>query len=389
MDGIYHIGIGFEVIVNAGNCLRISQQPLHFGFRAAVAELQVVQHRVVLLGKALICRLDHGHIRAHLVGVVGHICNCHVGVFDRLFGVAAEGLDQTCRERGDRLHVFVCRQTRCFIGVCSVALQLLGIIFEQCIYAAHQLLIIGVGGNDFLAQLDSGGPGSGSDSAHRRADALEDAAQLFKLVTGFFRFLSGIIDLAAHVSGIFRSVVHLIRHFGHRFFCVRIAVAGFGERVVVGFQFALHVVEGGFRVVQLDLPALGAAVVFLKGLRRIFQRLPQHLDLLLLRVDLLVQNLRPGGDSLHGGVVFVELGGHQLHLRAEDLEGLVDVRDGLFELFFTFESDFQTKIVCHTAASFPRRLYDGADRHIDLAIAVCDLDVCAIFAAIDDLAVCG
>ena len=85
---------------------------------------------------------------------------------------------------------------------------------------------------------------------------------------------------------------------------------------------------------------MGAAVIFLKGLRRIFQRLPQHLDLLLLRVDLLVQNLRPGGDSLHGGIVFAELGGHQLHLRAEDLEGLVDVRDGLFELLFALKTDF-------------------------------------------------
>ena len=85
---------------------------------------------------------------------------------------------------------------------------------------------------------------------------------------------------------------------------------------------------------------MGAAVVFLKGLRRIFECLPQHLDFLLLRVDLLVQNLRPGGDGLHGGVVFAELGGHQLHLRAEDLEGLVDVRNGLFELLFALKTDF-------------------------------------------------
>ena len=314
VDSVYHIGIGFEVIVDAGDRLRISQQPLHFGFRAAVAQLQVVQHRVVLLGKALIRRLDHGHIRTHLVGVVGHIRDRHVGVFDRLFGVAAEGLDQTCGERGDRLHVFVCRQTRCFIGVCSVALQFLGVVLEQRIHAAHQLLIVGIGGNDFLTQLDSGGPGSSGDCAHCRADAFENAAQLFKLVAGSLRFLSGIVDFAAHVPGIFCSVVHFICHLGHGFFCVRITVAGFGERVVVGFQFALHVVEGGFRIVQLDLPALGAAVIFLKGLRRIFQRLPQHLDLLLLRVDLLVQNLRPGGDGLHGGVVFAELGGDQLHL---------------------------------------------------------------------------
>ena len=340
MDGIYHIGIGFEVIVDAGDRLRISQQPLHFGFRAAVAELQVVQHRIVLLGKALICRLDHGHIRTHLVGVVGHIRNCHVGILDCLFGVAAERLDQACGERGDRLHVFVCRQTRCFIGVCSVALQLLGIIFEQRVHTAHQLLIVSVSGENFLSQLDGGGPGSGSNCAHCRADAFENAAQLFKLAAGSLRFLSGVVDLTAHVPGIFCGIVHFICHLGHGFFRIRIAVAGFGEGVIVGFQFALHVVEGSFCIVQLDLPALGAAVVFLKGLRRIFQRLPQYFDFLLLRIDLLVQNLRPGGDGLHGGVVFAELGGHQLHLRAEDLEGLVDVRDGLFELPFALKTDF-------------------------------------------------
>ena len=388
MDRVYHIGIGFEVVVDAGDRLGIGQQPLHFGFCTAVAELQVVQHRVVLLGKALIRRLDHGHIRAHFVGVVGHICNCHVGVFDCFFGIAAEGLNQACGERGDRLHVLVCRQTGRFVGVGGVALQFLGVVLEQRIHAAHQLLIIGVGGDNFLAQLDSGGPGSGGDCTHCRADALEDAAQLFKLAAGFFCLLPSIVDLTAHVPGVFCGVVHLIRHLGHRLLRIRIAVAGFGERVVVGFQFALHVVEGGFRIVQLDLPALGAAVVFLKGLRRIFQRLPQHLDFLLLRIDLLVQNLRTGGDGLHGGVVFAELGRHQFHLRAENFEGLVDVRNGLFELLFALKTDFQAEIVCHTAASFPRRSYDGADRHIDRTIVVYDLNVCAILAAVDNLAVC-
>ena len=340
MDGIYHIGIGFEVIVDAGDRLGISKQPLHFRFRAAIAELQVVQHRVVLLGKALIRRLDHGHIRTHFVGIVGHICNCHVGIFDGLFGVAAERLDQACGERGDRLHVLVCRQTGRFVGVGGVALQFLGVVLEQRVHTAYKLLIVGICRNNFLAQLYGGGSGSSSDCTHRRADTLEDTAQLFKLAAGFLRFFSGIVNLAAHVPGVFCGVVHFIRHLGHGLLCIRITVAGFGERVIVGFQFALHVVESGFRIVQLDLPALGAAVVFLKGLRRIFERLPQHLDLLLLRVDLLVQNLRPGSDGLHGGVVFAELRGHQFHLRAEDLEGLVDVRDGLFELLFALKTDF-------------------------------------------------
>ena len=78
------------------------------------------------------------------------IRNCHVGVFDRLFGVAAERLDQTCGERGDRLHVLVCGQTGRFVGIGGVALQFFGIVLEQRIHAAHQLLIVGIGRNNFL-----------------------------------------------------------------------------------------------------------------------------------------------------------------------------------------------------------------------------------------------
>lgn len=57
---------------------------LHFLLCAAVAQLEVIEHRIVLLGKALVGILNGGHIRAHLVGVIGHIRDCHIRIFGRL-----------------------------------------------------------------------------------------------------------------------------------------------------------------------------------------------------------------------------------------------------------------------------------------------------------------
>ena len=108
MNGFHHICIGGDVILDAGYLFRIGKEPLHFLLCAAVAEFQVVQHRIVLLGKALVGVLDGGHIRAHLIGVIGHIRNGHVSVFHSFFGIAAERLNQACGEAGDRLHVVVC-----------------------------------------------------------------------------------------------------------------------------------------------------------------------------------------------------------------------------------------------------------------------------------------
>ena len=110
--------------------VRVLDEALHLLLGAAVAELQVVQHRVVLLGKTLVGILNGGHIRAHLVGVIGHIRDCHIRILCGFLGIAAEGLDQACRERGDRLHVLVGRKSCRFVCVGGIPLDLLRGVLE-------------------------------------------------------------------------------------------------------------------------------------------------------------------------------------------------------------------------------------------------------------------
>ena len=125
MDSFDHIRIGVDVVFNAGDGLRIGKQTLHFRFRAAVTEFEVIEHGVVLLGKALIGVLYGRHIGTHLIGVVRHICDGHVSIFHSFFRITAQGGYQACGEARDRLHIVVCRHPRRLIGVCRILLELL------------------------------------------------------------------------------------------------------------------------------------------------------------------------------------------------------------------------------------------------------------------------
>nr|DAZ47801.1 MAG TPA: hypothetical protein [Caudoviricetes sp.] len=98
MDGVHDVRERFHVVLHAGDLLRIRQQPLHFLFGAAVAQLQVVQHGVILFCEPLVGVLNGRHVRAHFVGVVGHVHDCHVGFVRRFHRVAAQGLEQGRRE---------------------------------------------------------------------------------------------------------------------------------------------------------------------------------------------------------------------------------------------------------------------------------------------------
>ena len=105
-------------------------------------------------------------------------------------------------------------------------------------------------------------------------------------------------------------------------------------------KLPLHIVQSGLGIIELDLPLLGATVVLPERGRSVLQRLTQGFDLFLLGIDLLTQHLVPGGEGFHGIIVFIKLGLHDLHFRAEDFEGLVDVRQRLLEFFFALQSDF-------------------------------------------------
>ena len=93
---------------------------------------------------------------------------------------------------------------------------------------------------------------------------------------------------------------------------------------------------------------MGAAVVLSERGGGILQSLAKGIDFCRLLVDLFSQHLIPCGESLHGFIVFIKLRGGELHLGAEHLEGLVDVRQCFLEFFFALKTDLQSETVCHS-----------------------------------------
>ena len=162
------------------------------------------------------------------------------------------------------------------------------------------------------AALVAGGTCGDGHSTECHTYGFENLAEAFKLTAGFLRSLAALLD---------------------------------GFLVLV--QLTVHIVEGGFGIVELNLPVLGAAVVLSKGGGGILQSLAKGVDFCGLLVDLFSQHLVPCGESLHGFVIFIELRGGELHFGAEHLEGLVDIRQCFFELFFTLKTDLQSETVCH------------------------------------------
>ena len=127
----------------------IIHQPDHFFLGAAVAQLQVVQHGVVLFRKTLIRNLDGAHIRAHLVCVIRHILDGRIGKVSRSRRVSLQALKQACGEPGDRFHVIIRGKPRCPEALLCVGLHLPRGCFEQGFHTADQLLIVRVGANGF------------------------------------------------------------------------------------------------------------------------------------------------------------------------------------------------------------------------------------------------
>ena len=172
MDSLDNVGVGIDIVLNARYGLRVGKQSLHLGLGTAVTQLQVIEHGVVLLCEALIRRLYGRHVGAHLIGVVRHVGDCHIGVSHRLLGVSAQRGDKARGEGRDRLHVLVGGKARRPVRVRCVFLQPARRFLKECIYAADELLIIGKSGYDLLAEAYSGSTGRDHNSAERRSDGL-------------------------------------------------------------------------------------------------------------------------------------------------------------------------------------------------------------------------
>ena len=139
MDRLVDVVQVVDVILDARQLLSIGQQSLHLGLRAAVAQLQVVQHGVVLFCEALVRVLDHIHGRAHFVRIVGHVDDGHVRHLGGLLSVSAEGLEQGRREARDRAHVVVGRHSCRFVGAIRCGDDGVSRVAEQRLDAAHVL----------------------------------------------------------------------------------------------------------------------------------------------------------------------------------------------------------------------------------------------------------
>ena len=206
MDGRDHVGIGGNIILDAGDFRSVIEKALHLLFGAAIPELQVVEHGVVLLREALVRVFDAGHVRAHLVGIVGHVGDGHVGVLRRLLGVTTEGGNQSRGEARHRLHVLVGGNTGGFVCVVRIILHSLRRVFEERINAAYQLFILCVGFDDFLAHRQSCGAGGSHGRTHRHKPGFQTLLQGFaQLGAVLFGFLYGIVEFFGRISTIFRS----------------------------------------------------------------------------------------------------------------------------------------------------------------------------------------
>ena len=100
--------------------MRVRDEALHFLLGAAVAELEVVQHGVVLFREALVRVLEVLHRRAEGVRVVAHVDHGRIGVLGRLDRVAAQRGDERGREAGHLLHVPVGAHAGRLVGCVGV-----------------------------------------------------------------------------------------------------------------------------------------------------------------------------------------------------------------------------------------------------------------------------
>ena len=108
------------------------------------------------------------------------------------------------------------------------------------------------------------------------------------------------------------------------------------------------------RIVQLNLPALSAAVVFTERLCGIGKGRTKRFYLLFLLVDFLVEDLVSRSERLGRFIVLVELRIHKLHFRTKHFERIVDFSEGFLEFLFALKTYFQAEILGHSASP-PRK----------------------------------
>ena len=283
MDGVHNVRVALNTVIgiialSGIQCVGVIDQTLHLLLGAAIAQFQVVQHGIVLLGKPLIGVLDGLHVRAHLVGVVAHVGDGPVGFFRCGRCVIAHGLEQGRGETGHRLHVLVGGQACRFIGSFSVLNHCVGRAAEQRFHAAHQLLVLPVVFNSGFCEGDYG---SGRRCGGRRCGL------------GSHRKpgLQGASELRNNAC-----VLHFVVH---------------------SLNPGLRAVNVCGRVVQSLLPPLDLIAVFRVVGLGVVQSLLNLAQALLLDFQLSVQHVGLSRQLFLAVVVNVKGGGHRRHFRTK------------------------------------------------------------------------
>ena len=173
VDRVVDVAEVVDIILDAGDRLRVREEALHFVLRAAVSELEVIKQRILPAGEALVGRLDALDRRAHFGRVVGHVLDRGICGHHGLHRVAAEGLLQSGAHADGLLGVGVCAHTE-GRRVFGVDLHHAGGVAVDRVEAAEALLERGAGLESSLEDLADR---SGGEILLRRVHQL--AARLF------------------------------------------------------------------------------------------------------------------------------------------------------------------------------------------------------------------
>ena len=138
MDCGINVAQVVDVVFDPAELFRVGEQTLHLGLRAAISELEVVKHGVVLFCEALVCCLQGADVGAHLGGVVRHVHDCNIRSLDRLLRITAEALFQSSAEADGLLGVGV-RRDASFCGFFCEGFRLSGCLAVDRLQAAEAL----------------------------------------------------------------------------------------------------------------------------------------------------------------------------------------------------------------------------------------------------------
>ena len=144
MDRVDDVGIIADVVLHAGELLRLVEQLLHAFLRPGEAQGEIVEHREVAAREAAIGVLHCLHARPHFVDVVGHVRDRHVHELRGGRLIAAEGVDQRGGGGDRRLHVLVGAHARGLEGAVGVPHDGGSAVAEKRLDAAGELLEIGI-----------------------------------------------------------------------------------------------------------------------------------------------------------------------------------------------------------------------------------------------------